>query len=209
MKIVEITKPVDENRILLYFKDIPGKVWKWLINPKPKTGRFFTRAGTWLQGLSQVALTAMFFMIPIISQGLSLGIQAVIAVLSNLFNKMVQNGDVSEDEIAEELALAGVPEEDIPEMSRAFKKDIDNQNLQNIFANRARDPEPGELERDVTVLVKKLSQTPATEAISESHSKLIKEYGAMFQMDKLWSAPEGSQQHLLRKSKKKKKSKKK
>ena len=35
----------------------------------------------------------------------------------------------------------------------------------------------------------------------------IKEYGAMFQMDKLWSAPEGSQQHLLKKSKKKKKKK--
>jgi quercetin dioxygenase-like cupin family protein len=35
----------------------------------------------------------------------------------------------------------------------------------------------------------------------------IQEYGAMFQMDKLWSAPEGSQQHLLKKSKKKKKSK--
>lgn len=34
----------------------------------------------------------------------------------------------------------------------------------------------------------------------------IQEYGAMFQMDKLWSAPEGSQQHLLKKSKKKKKS---
>ena len=35
----------------------------------------------------------------------------------------------------------------------------------------------------------------------------IKEYGAMFQMDKLWSAPEGSQQHLLKKPKKKKKTK--
>jgi len=35
----------------------------------------------------------------------------------------------------------------------------------------------------------------------------INEYGAMFQMDKLWSAPEGSQQHLLKKSKKKKKAK--
>ena len=38
--------------------------------------------------------------------------------------------------------------------------------------------------------------------------KQITEYGAMFQMDKLWSKPEGSQQHLLRKSKKKKKKKK-
>ena len=46
--------------------------------------------------------------------------------------------------------------------------------------------------------------------IHKGDSKLIvkiNEYGAMFQMDKLWSAPEGSQQHLLKKSKKKKKSK--
>ena len=35
----------------------------------------------------------------------------------------------------------------------------------------------------------------------------INEYGAMVQLDKLWSAPEGSQQHLLKKSKKKKKTK--
>ena len=32
----------------------------------------------------------------------------------------------------------------------------------------------------------------------------INEYGAMFQMDKLWSAPEGSQQHLLKKPKRRK-----
>ena len=35
----------------------------------------------------------------------------------------------------------------------------------------------------------------------------INEYGAMVQLDKLWSAPEGSQQNLLKKPKKKKKTK--
>ena len=33
----------------------------------------------------------------------------------------------------------------------------------------------------------------------------LTEYGAMVQLDKLWSKPVGSQQHLLKKSKKKKK----
>ena len=34
---------------------------------------------------------------------------------------------------------------------------------------------------------------------------VLKEYGAMAQLDKMWSKPVGSQQHLLKKSKKKKK----
>lgn len=37
--------------------------------------------------------------------------------------------------------------------------------------------------------------------------EIINEYGAMVQLDKMWSAPEGSQQHLLKKPKKKKKKK--
>jgi|TARA_B100001057_G_scaffold470949_1_gene532775 hypothetical protein len=37
--------------------------------------------------------------------------------------------------------------------------------------------------------------------------EIINEYGAMAQLHKMWSAPEGSQQHLLKKPKKKKKKK--
>ena len=65
---------------------------------------------------------------------------------------------------------------------------------------------PKELKEGDTVFIPKNTY----HRIHKGDSKLvvkIKEYGAMFQMDKLWSAPEGSQQHLLKKSKKKKKTK--
>ena len=65
---------------------------------------------------------------------------------------------------------------------------------------------PKELKEGDTVFIPKNTY----HRIHKGDSKLvvkINEYGAMFQMDKLWSAPEGSQQHLLKKSKKKKKTK--
>jgi len=65
---------------------------------------------------------------------------------------------------------------------------------------------PKELKEGNTVFIPKNTY----HRIHKGDSKLvvkINEYGAMFQMDKLWSAPEGSQQHLLKKSKKKKKTK--
>lgn len=65
---------------------------------------------------------------------------------------------------------------------------------------------PKELKEGDTVFIPKNTYHRIHKGTSNLKVK-IQEYGAMFQMDKLWSAPEGSQQHLLKKSKKKKKTK--
>lgn len=167
---------------------INESVWNWLRRaPKPKVPpvapvtfgsrlkAFGQMLWTGFKGLSTITQTIIVVLLPFAIQAGGMAIQLIASMISNLIASITRKGDVSEEDIAQELQNVGVPEEEIPGVAQKIKQSIDENDIVATVNDRERDPEDGEIQSDVMATIQHVINKPQTESLSESEIKLLKQ----------------------------------